>query len=92
MSSKELTTTTYEPDNSLKKGYFSIFSEIISELKDNRWLTYQLFKRNFFGAHKQSFIGIVWIFITPVINVCVFVMLSKSKIINMLIFKGTGGV
>lgn len=40
--------TTYEPDNSLKKGYLSIFSEIYNELKRNKWLTYQLLKKRFF--------------------------------------------
>ena len=51
---------TYEPDNSLKKGYFSIFSEIFNEIKDNRWLTWQLFKRDFLALYKQSFFGVFW--------------------------------
>jgi hypothetical protein len=47
--------TTYEPDNSLKKGYLAIFGEIFNELKKNRWLTYQLFKRDFLTIYKQSY-------------------------------------
>jgi len=61
-----ITITTYEPDNSLKKGYLSIFKEIFNEIKKNRWLTYQLFKRDFFAIYKQSFIGVFWaVFIVP---------------------------
>lgn len=74
---------TYESDNSLKKGYSQIFAEIISEIISNRWLTYQLFRRNFFAMYKQSFLGILWIIILPIINVGVFVVLNNSGIFNI---------
>ncbi len=72
--------TTYEPDNSIKKGYSSIFREIFDELKKNRWLTYQLFKRDFLTLYKQSFVGIVWVFIFPLVSVGTFVILKRSGI------------
>src|SRR3989338_3141880 len=74
---------TYEPDNSLKKGYFQIFLEITHEIGSNRFLTYQLFRRNFFAMYKQSFIGILWVIITPVVNICVFAMLNNSGVFNI---------
>ena len=74
---------TYEPDNSLKKGYLSIFGEIFNELKENRWLTYQLFRRNFFTLYKQSFIGILWVLIGPLFTVGMFIILNSSGIFNM---------
>jgi len=74
---------TYEPDNSLKKGYFRLFGEIVSEIKSNRWLTYQLFRRNFFAMYKQSFVGVLWVIIMPVANVCVFAVLNNSGIFNI---------
>jgi lipopolysaccharide transport system permease protein len=77
------TITTYEPDNSLKKGYLSIFSEILNELKKNRWLTYQLFKRDFFAIYKQSFIGILWALIIPLVSVGTFIVLNQSGIFNI---------
>jgi lipopolysaccharide transport system permease protein len=73
---------TYEPDNSIKKGFFSIFPEIYFEVKQNRWLTYQLFRRDFAALHKQTHIGFLWIFIIPLINVGIFVMLNRSGILN----------
>lgn len=79
----ESVVVTYEPDNSLRKGYFQIFGEIVSEIKSNRWLTYQLFKRNFSAMYKQSFIGILWIIIMPVANVCVFAVLNNSGVFNI---------
>ncbi len=77
------TITTYEPDNSLKKGYLSIFSDIFNELKKNRWLTYQLFKRDFFAVYKQSFVGVLWAFIIPLVSVGTFIILNQSGIFTI---------
>ena len=60
--------TFYEPDNSLKKGYRSLFSEIFSEFSKNRSLIFQLFKKEFV-ALKQSFIGVFWAPVLPLVTV-----------------------
>jgi len=75
--------TTYEPDNSLKKGYLSIFSEIYNELKKNKWLTYQFFKRDLFALYKQSFIGILWALIIPIVSVGTFIILNRSGVFDI---------
>ena len=77
------TITTYEPDNSLKKGYLSIFSEIYNEFKRSKWLTYQLFKRDFFTIYKQSFIGILWALIIPLVSVGTFIVLNQSGVFTI---------
>jgi lipopolysaccharide transport system permease protein len=79
----EVSIKTYEPDNSLKKGYLAIFGEIFKEINENKWLTYQLFKRDFVTAYKQSFVGIVWAFIIPIISVGTFIILNRSGIFNI---------
>ena len=75
-------TTTYEPDNSIKKGYISLWKEIFYELKHNKWLTLQLFKRDFFAIYKQSLIGVFWAFVVPVISIGTFIILNRSGIFN----------
>jgi lipopolysaccharide transport system permease protein len=75
------TVTTYEPDNSLKKGYLRMFREIIDEIKKNRWLIYQLFRRDFFTTYGQSIFGILWAFIIPFISVGTFAVLSASGLL-----------
>lgn len=77
------TITTYEPDNSLKKGYLSIFSEIYKEFKENWWLTYQLFKRDFLAIYKQSFLGVLWALIVPLAGVGTFIMLNQAGILSV---------
>lgn len=74
---------TYEPDNILKQGYFSIFKRIFQEIVQNRWLTSQLFKRDFFAIYKQSFIGILWAIIIPFVSVGTFVILNRSGVFNI---------
>lgn len=74
---------TYEEDNSLKKGYHRIFSEIFKEIIKNRWLIFQFFKRDFFATYKQSFVGIAWAFIFPIISVGAFMVLNTSGILSI---------
>jgi lipopolysaccharide transport system permease protein len=76
------TVITYLPDNSLKKGYSRIFREIYDEVKKNRYLIYQLFKRDFLTNYRQSFFGILWAFIVPIVSVSAFVLLNQSGLFN----------
>ena len=73
-------TVTYEPDNSLKKGYASLIRDIVNEFIINRWLFWQLLKRDFLAVYKQSFIGVFWALIIPLISVGTFVLLNRSGI------------
>ncbi len=75
--------TTYRPDNSLRKGYLAIFSEIFKELNGNRFLISQFFKRDFFALYKQSFIGVFWAIIIPLISVGTFIVLNQSGVLTI---------
>lgn len=72
---------SYEPDNSLRRGFFSLVGDIGRELVDNRWLTYQLFKRDMFAFYKQSLLGAVWIIFVPLITVGTFILLRSSGVV-----------
>jgi lipopolysaccharide transport system permease protein len=74
---------TYEPDNSLKKGYASLFGEIINEISKNRWLIFQLFKKDFIALYKQSFIGVFWAILLPLIAAGTFIVLSGAGVFNV---------
>lgn len=75
--------TIYEPDNYLKRGYLSNIKHILDELKDNWWLTYQLFKRDFLSSYKQSLLGILWAILFPIASISVFIALNRSGILNI---------
>lgn len=73
----------YLPDNSLKKGYFSVFLEIVNELRWNKWLMYQLFRRDFFAMYKQSFVGVFWAFFMPLLSIATFMVLNRGGILEV---------
>ncbi len=74
---------TYEPDNCLKQGYFSIFRQIVNEIKESKWLIYQLFKRDFSATYRQSVFGLLWVILIPVIGIAGVFLLSRSNIIDI---------
>lgn len=74
---------TYQPDNAIRKGFFTLSLEIGKELVSNRWLTYQLFKRDFLTVYKQSLIGILWAFIIPFVSVGTFIILNNSGVFTI---------
>jgi lipopolysaccharide transport system permease protein len=76
-------TTIYLPDNSIRKGYVSLFKEMIEELTASRWLTWQLFKRDFSAMYKQSLLGVFWALIFPFISVGTFIFLNRAGIFSI---------
>ncbi|MBL8013686.1 MAG: ABC transporter permease [Candidatus Omnitrophica bacterium] len=75
-----LKNVRYLPDNSIRLGFWRIFPEIFQEIKDNRWLIFQLFKRDFTAAYKQSMMGFFWAFVVPLISIGTFLVLNRSGI------------
>ncbi len=73
----------YEPENYIKKGYRTLLAEIYNDIKVNRWLTWQLFKRDFITLYKQSFLGVFWIFVVPVVSVGTFTTLKSSGLFSV---------
>jgi|WetSurMetagenome_2_1015567.scaffolds.fasta_scaffold123988_2 lipopolysaccharide transport system permease protein len=71
---------TYEPDNVLKNGYAGIFKRSFSEIARNRWLIWQLCKRDFIAQYRQSFVGVFWTIIIPLLSAGTFAVLNRSGI------------
>jgi len=82
-AAKKEKIVVYEPDNSIKKGYALIFREIYRDIVDNKWLTYQLFKRDFVATYKQSLFGIFWAILLPIISVGTFIILSRAGLFSI---------
>jgi len=75
--------TTYKPDNALRNGIWGGIKDIVKEILDNRWLTWQLFRRDFVTLYKQSLLGIFWVFILPLVTVGTFILLNQSGILSI---------
>ena len=48
----------------------------------SRELIWQLFKRDFLASYKKSFLGISWIFISPIIGIVSWVLLQRTGVLN----------
>lgn len=75
--------TTYFPDKLIKQGYPSLFKEMVREVSNSRWLTWQLFRRNFQATYAQSLFGVGWALIIPLVTVGTFILLNRGGIFNM---------
>ena len=76
-------TVTFQPNNTLKAGYFRMLRDIYEEVADNRWLTWQLFKRNFLSTYKQSVLGLLWMVILPLGSLITVVLLNQAGIFRV---------
>ena len=74
---------TYEPDNCLKHGYLRVVPEILRELWQNRWLAYQIFRRDFTSGFKQSFGGFAYLILGPLVSTGMFLLLNQSGVFNL---------
>lgn len=80
---KEKKIAIYEPDRSIKQGYFTLWKENFQDLKENLWLIRQLFLRDFKGQYSQSLLGVVWAFILPLVTLSIFILLRNSGLFNV---------
>jgi lipopolysaccharide transport system permease protein len=79
---KNRTITIYEPGQRTKMSFFAIWLMMVKNILNSRELIFQLFKRDFFMPYKKSFIGIAWIFISPIIGIVSWVFMNAAGILN----------
>jgi lipopolysaccharide transport system permease protein len=71
------------PEGLVKKGFLKNFKEMFDEIIQARELIIRLFIRDFLARYKQSFLGITWIIIMPIIVISSFIFMNKSGILNI---------
>ncbi len=72
----------YEPNQRQKIGFFKCWIVMVKNIIKSRELIAQLFKRDFFAVYKKSFIGVAWIFISPIIGIISWVFMNATGILN----------
>lgn len=75
-------TIVYTPDSRSQLGFFQTWAVMISGILGSRELVWQLFKRNFLASYKKSFLGITWLFLSPLFGIVSWVFLQKSGMLN----------
>jgi len=72
----------YEPNQRARTGFFKIWIIMFKNIISSRELIWQLFRRDFLMSYKKSFIGITWIFISPVIAIISWIFMNATGVLN----------
>lgn len=76
------TITTYTPNQRARIGFFKTWFIMAQNIVSSRELIWQLFRRDFLMAYQKSFLGITWIFISPIIGIVSWVFMNATGVLN----------
>lgn len=82
VDSSNSTVTIYRPNQRHDLGFFQVWLVMAKNIVRSRELIWQLFKRDFLASYKKSFIGIAWIFISPVMGIVSWVYLNSTGLLR----------
>ena len=60
-----------------------LIMQSLKDLNDSRFLAFQLAKRDITAQYRQSFLGILWAFITPLATAAVWIILNNTGTVNL---------
>jgi len=72
--------TIYEPNHIMKAG-IRVWGEMVRELVRSRGLIWRLIVRDISARYKQSFLGVIWAFFTPLVMMLTFVWVKNKNIL-----------
>ncbi len=80
--SRSLAITVYSPDSAmLRPGVMA--KGMINDLKASRELAWRLALRDLRSLYRQSFLGFLWAFISPLSNTVAWIFLSASGVVRV---------
>jgi lipopolysaccharide transport system permease protein len=71
----------YRKSNQL--GFFTLVRGSLRDLRSSNFLAVQFAKRDISAQYRQSYLGILWLFITPIANALIWIVLNKSGTISI---------
>lgn len=74
--------TVYNKNTRLNDSIIKAFKTVCYDVWSYRWLIWRLFKRDFTAPYKQSFLGVIWSFIVPIIPVTVYLFLVTMGVLR----------
>jgi len=79
---KNDTEIIYTPHARTETGFFATWAIMAGNIVRSRELIVQLFKRDFFAAYKKSFLGMCWVFISPLVGILSWVFMNAAGVLN----------
>ena len=74
-------TRIYQKKNSI--NLFKIFKESVADVVRSRFLAKQLAKRDIKAQYRQSFLGILWAFVTPLTTAFIWIFLNGTGTVKL---------
>ncbi len=78
-------TRVYQKE--VNRNILLLTKESIKDLNASRFLAFQLAKRDITAQYRQSYLGIIWAFLTPIATAAVWILLNNTGTVNV---KDTG--
>ncbi|PIE34921.1 hypothetical protein CSA56_06280 [candidate division KSB3 bacterium] len=76
------TITVYRPNQRHELGFFQTWIVMARNVIRSKELIWQLFKRDLLAGYKKSFLGMTWIFVSPIMAIISWVFLQKTGMLN----------
>ena len=77
----ELETKVYQKENNFRIG--KMLKESLADIVSSRFLSFQLAKRDIQAQYRQSYLGIIWAFVTPLATALVWIFLNNSGTVRV---------
>lgn len=82
VSDRRLPKVVYKPESRLRHPV-QLFKEMGRDLLASRELAWQLLVRNISAQYRQSFLGIFWALVPPIVTAAGFTFASNANIVNV---------
>ena len=79
---ESLPVVVYTPTSGLRSPT-RMAREMWRDLKASRELAWHLMVRDISAQYRQSYLGVLWAFLSPITTALIFVVLNKQKVINV---------
>ena len=73
----------YKPTEREDLNFFKILMIVFHNIIEYRELIWQLFRREFIGQYRKSFLGLSWAFITPLLGVLSWIFMQFTGLLNI---------
>ena len=72
----------YTPESSLRKP-LKLFAEMWRDLLGSRELAWRLMRRDITAQYRQSFLGLLWAFLPPIVTAAGFTLAGQAQVLNV---------
>lgn len=79
---QQMSEVVYTPSSRLRRP-LHLFQQMARDLLASRELAWRLMVRDLSAQYRQSFLGIAWAFIPPIVTALGFTVASNAKVVNI---------